>query len=82
MPYKTGTIRIPKRFYDDHVERDLPAPIVIKSTTKHYWIDSVGKAVVELLDDAEFYADADGPDVDTGLRSSARATARAIRAAQ
>ena len=78
MHYKSGTVRIPKRFYDDHVKRGHPAPVVVKTTMKHYWIDTIGEKVDNLLVAAEFYAD--GPVLGIGLRSSARATARALRA--
>lgn len=80
---KTATIRIPRRFYDDHVERDLEAPGVLKATKTHYWIDALSPHLDELLSDADYYADSVG-DMDSylfGLCMSARATARAIRAA-
>jgi len=76
-------IRIPRRFYDDHVERDLEAPAVLKATKAHYWIDAQSPHIDELLSDADYYADSAG-DMDShlfGLCASARATARAIRAA-
>jgi len=80
---KTALIKIPRRFYDDHCERDLAAPGVCKTTRTHYWIDALSRDLSELLDDAEHYA---SPAIDTrdfpellGLKSSARATAKAIR---
>jgi hypothetical protein len=71
-------IRVPRRFYDDHTERDLPAPGILKATRSHYWIDALSRDLPELLDDAQHYADPWGPDGGPGLRASARATAEAI----
>lgn len=49
-------IRIPKRFYDDHCERDLDAPEILKETKAHYYIsDEPCAALDELVDDAKFY---------------------------
>ena len=72
-------IRIPKRFYDDHAERDLRSPAIVKETARHYWI-AADQNLTELLSDAEFYRDVP-PDLPGyfGLVSSARATANAIR---
>lgn len=55
--------RIPRTFYDDHVlGRDLPAPPIIKEDRRHYWIDTLDANMAELIDDARFYADPDGPE--------------------
>jgi hypothetical protein len=75
----TNLIRIPQRFHVDHMERDLPTPKVQKRSKRHFWIAADDPALEELLNDAEFYADPWGPWTDIGLRSSARATAAAIR---
>lgn len=78
------TIRIPRRFYDDHCDRDLEAPAVIRSTKQHYFIDAHDPHLSELASDAEFYAaemDHDGGFL-SGLIRSATATADAIRAAR
>lgn len=83
MTIKTATIRIPRRFYDDHVDRDLEAPEVLKATKSHYWIDALSPHLDELLSDADYYADSVG-DMERhlfGLCKSAAATAAAIRAA-
>jgi LPS sulfotransferase NodH len=78
--------RIPRRFFDDHRERDLPTPEVVKSTSMHYWIDLEDPAVPELLSDAEFYRDemvSGHAEINVfGLRRSADATYNAIKAAQ
>lgn len=79
MSIKTNMIRIPKRFYVDHIERDLEAPAVLKETKSHYWIDGLSPYLDELLSDAEHYAES-APYMEReylGLCRSA-ATARAI----
>lgn len=83
MTIKTAMIRIPKRFYDDHCERDLEAPAVLKEGKAHYWIDALSPHLEELLSDAEYYADsiAHMDNWLIGICRSADATARAIRAA-
>tara|TARA_R100000808_G_scaffold13511_1_gene32712 strand:- start:103 stop:363 length:261 start_codon:yes stop_codon:yes gene_type:complete len=35
----TEAIKIPKRYYDDHVECDCIAPKIIRQTKQHYFID-------------------------------------------
>ena len=77
----SNTIKIPRRFYDDHVERDLEAPPVVKATKTHYWIDAKSEHLDELLSDASHYADMAGymaPHV-FGICRSAAATKRAIQ---
>ena len=70
-------IRIPKRFYDDHCERDLEAPEILKETKAHYWI-AADQHLAELLSDAEFYSDYEHFPNSLGLITSAIATAKAI----
>ena len=73
-------IKIGKRFYDDHCERALPAPTVVKSTKRHYWIDASNSALPDLLEDADFYSIvSDWPREYFGLCISAASTADAIR---
>ena len=78
-------IKIQKRFYEDHNERDLESPVIVKETKTHYWISSEDEHLQELHSDACFYAE---PYVDThpsdylwGVVVSARATVRAIEEA-
>ena len=78
------TLRLPKRFYKDHVWRDLPTPAIIRETARHYFIDTEDIAkLAELYSDAQFYADYSmiaevGCRSHIGLVSSAAATVRAI----
>lgn len=55
----TDAYKIPKRFYDDHVECcDLPAPAVIRETKSHYFIDAAEtNEMAELRSNATYYAD-------------------------
>ena len=76
-------IRIPKTFYQDHVDRDLPAPPIVRETKRHYWIDATSEHVDELLSDASHHGDPACFDFEVGsylgaLILSARATERAI----
>ena len=78
-------IRIPTRFFDDHVERNLPAPRVVRVTGNHYFIEGApSDELNELLDDAQHYAEPGlfpEPEM-LGIVASARATARAIEKAR
>ena len=76
-------IRIPKTFYQDHVDRDLPAPPIVRETKRHYWIDATSEHLEELLSDASHHGDPACFDFEVGtylaaLILSARATERAI----
>ena len=75
-----GYVRVPKVFYDDHTEgRDLPAPPVMHETERHYWLERGHPDMAELVNDAEFYADVDGPDAcPPGLKGAAKALLRAL----
>lgn len=68
--------RYPRTFYDDHRDRDLPTPAVLRETTRHVWLDTEHPDMPELLSDARFYANPYGPDT-PGLRRSALAFLKA-----
>lgn len=73
-------IRIPARFYDDHADRALPTPTDIGKAKGYAVVRADDPALRELLNDAEYYASAYGPDAGPpGVTMSARATVRAIR---
>ena len=78
-----NTIKVPACFYDDHDSRDLPTPRVISRTSRTVTVAVDDANLAELLNDAEYYADRDGPTAGdseyAGLRSSAQATVRAIK---
>lgn len=75
------TIKLPPAFYDDHDERDFPTPEDVGNAKSYVLVRADDPALRELLDDAEHYAHPYGPDGEGlgGLRSSAKATVRAIR---
>ena len=80
--------RIPQAFFDDHCERDLPAPVIVKRTKSHYYISLSDGNLEELLDDADYYSSKEtlramGSDpIYKGLCYSARATIAAVSAAR
>lgn len=74
-------IHLPRAFYWDHFERDLPTPKMIQSNKAHIVVSADDPAVGDLLSDAEFYADRFGPDCTPGLKASARATVAKIKKA-
>lgn len=73
------TIRIPDKFYVDHMERGRPTPADIGRCRTHAVVRADDPALGELLDDAEHYAVPPTPDCSRGLILSAVATVRAIR---
>ena len=48
--------RIPAGFYDDHINRSLPAPHPVRQTRVNVWIDIDDPAFEDLLSDAKWYA--------------------------
>lgn len=77
----THLLWIPKRFFDDHRDRDLPTPVVIRETARHYFIRADDPALPELQDDARYYAGPDAPDMSpAGLSGAARALLKALKA--
>lgn len=77
----TDLIRLPKRFFDDHAERDLDTPAIVRETKAHYFVRANDPALDELREDAEFYAAEHGPDLlPPGLKASAHATFAALSA--
>jgi len=78
-----NTIKVPAYFFDDYDVRELPTPRVITRNSRTVTVAANDLNLAELLNDAEHYANRYGPtagDPDyAGLRSSARATVRAIK---
>ena len=76
------TYRIPKRYYNDHVECDCEAPEILKETKQHYFISAEEtRELLELRSRALFYI-SEGPYMDwpvvSGIVASARATIKVI----
>lgn len=80
---RTVIATVPERFYDDHVERDLPAGRVVKALSKNRLrVELDREAYDDLLSDARHYADPEGFDWNDpfmrGVILSAKATVRAL----
>lgn len=76
---RENLIRIPRRFLDDHQDRDLPSPEIQHETRTHVWVDGSDPALPELISDARFYCDTYGPDMaPAGLKVAARALLKAL----
>jgi hypothetical protein len=75
------TVSVPLVFWSDHEDRDLPTPTPTRRDGAKVVIPLYGAETDELLADAEHYAHKDGPG-SIGLKSSARATVKAISEAR
>ena len=79
----TDMYRIPKRYYQDHVDCDCEAPAIIKATKQHFFISTEEtEELAELRSRAQHYVDmgamgAFDPGF-SGLVASARATLKII----
>jgi hypothetical protein len=74
------TIWLPKTFYYDHRERDLPNGDVIEETSTRVLVKCTEDEIDEILDDAKYYAGKYGPDdISLGLKKSAERTVLAIK---
>lgn len=74
----TNTVRIPRVFYIDHRDRDLPTPVAIGETSRHVIIDRADPALPELIDDARHYADKHATDAPGWVRMAARELLKVI----
>ena len=75
------TYRIPKRYYNDHVECDCEAPEIIRETKAHYFISAdETPELAELRDRATSYAEENDDYWENcrGIVISARATLKVI----
>lgn len=80
-------VRVPAKFFNDHEERECePFCEPVKRSSRFVWLLPSDPGLDELLSDARHYGDDDGgPDAigdGGGLVKSARATVKAIEAAQ
>jgi hypothetical protein len=74
------TVKIPKRFYEDHIERGCEEGTIIKVLKNHYIIELTLSAYLDLESDADSHMDG-GESFEFGMQwlvSSARATYNAI----
>lgn len=76
----TVDVKVPKVFFDDHVDRDLATrELIVDENAAHYTIRLNQEAFNELRSDAHYYSAAWQFDPGCfGLCSSARATARRL----
>ena len=75
----TQTFKVPAMFYDDHCDRGLVAPELVRRVGRSVEVLADEDGISELFNDAEFYADPWGPDeLPPGLRASAKRTVKAI----
>lgn len=73
--------RIPKVFYEDHIDRDLDGGTVVRSTKSHHYVDLDDAAYAELVSDADHYSDQTQFDAWMfGVCTSARATWKTLTA--
>lgn len=76
-------VKLPAKFYLDHVARSLPAGRLLHEGARHVRVALDHDAFADLLSDAHYYADPATAAMmgDTGLAASARATVRRLLAA-
>ena len=79
----TDMYRIPKRYYQDHVDCDCEAPAIIKATKQHFFISTdEPEELAELRSRAQYYVDMGALGAfdfgGSGLVASARATLKVI----
>ena len=78
------TVRVPKRFIEDHQDRSLIciADVLVRELKYHYIVSLTDAQASELLSDADYYRDGGGGGMDMkealGLISSAKATYNAL----
>ena len=74
---KDRLLKLPRRFFDDHVERELPAPTVVKQNRRYVWIRAADPRLPELVNDADFHSTGLIPEC-VGISLAARALLRAL----
>jgi hypothetical protein len=74
----TTKLELPKVFFRDHEDRELPTPTVVAETARHFIVCADDPNIPELLDDARHYADPRATDCEFWLRNSAHALVKAI----
>lgn len=78
----TVVVDLPKRFYADHLQRDLSGGLIERETSKGYRVRLDREAYEDLVGDADYYAGFTGDDRrdNLGLCTSAAATLKRLRA--
>lgn len=62
---EVGLVRLPRAFFDDHAARELPTPAVVRENTRFVYVRRDDQSLVELVEDARYYADPEGFDEET-----------------
>ena len=78
----TDLISLPRKFWKDREERDLPMPKPVRFNKSVVTVYPDDPAIRDYLSDAEYYSDIvymSGDRSYIGLQSSARATVKAIK---
>jgi hypothetical protein len=73
--------KLPPKFYDDHVSRDLDGGTVLHRSERRVTVELDAEQFADLLDDAQFYVEMGTREFGTDyapLIKSAAATARAL----
>jgi hypothetical protein len=81
--YKMETVKIGKAFLDDHRDRDLPMPNIVKETKRNYYIqiDWDNEGYADLYSDSMYYSNpSDFDSFYFGLCMAARALAKQMTA--
>lgn len=79
---KANLIALPRTFWNDRKERDLPMPKAIGWSKTQVTVDVADPVLADYLEDAKYYSDIvsmSGDKAYMGLQSSARATVKKIR---
>lgn len=75
------SVTLPLTFRTDREERDLPVGAPVKRVVGGMLVQISEADAREYLSDAEYYAHRDGPECGIGIKSSARASVKRLRAA-
>ena len=78
----TDLIQLPRKFWNDRRDRELPMPKAIGWGGSVVTVDAADRVLTDYLDDAIYYSDIVRMSGDRdlmGLQTSARATVKAIK---
>lgn len=78
---KIDVLAVPAKFYDDHAERELPAPAEVRRAGSRVYIRADDPEIESLRSDAAFYADPSCMDAECcprGIIESAKRTLAAL----
>ena len=73
-----ATYKLPARFYNDRLDRELFDGVEVKANKSYVWLTLTDSEKASYLSDAEYYAKGYPDDAPKGIILSARATVRAL----